>query len=696
MKKSILILLATSTLLVACKKDLVNKYEESQATVTVEKMSDIKVPAGFKWELASNIELTVSTSDDRFTGMYHKVLVYSADPNNGGVKMAEGSVKVGSPFVTILQTPTTIKEYYLVKIAPDDSKIMEKVTIANGKATTNITYSLKKNLGKAAGPDCTSGCGTVVNNPSGNLTYSSGVTCLTGNINISKITLNNGAVVRICGTGVVRDLKLNGTASSQLIFTSTAVINFTSSIPVDGNIINYGTLTSNSNANININSNGTFTNHGYVHTGKNFNPNGASIIVNNGTIEVDEKLLHSSGADFTNNCKLIVHNDFDNNGLFKNYGYIRCDEEVTIQGGTNNEFKQYNGAMISTNDIQVNGTITGFGTASLIKVSDKSKGNAQGLINGAQVYCDANGIEGPWNASISGGATQNCTLTIPLSACNPEGNNNAIQNDADGDGVADAQDCYPNDATKAFCNNVPTGTLAFEDQWPFTGDYDMNDVVVNYSYNVITDAANKVVRVEATYVLRATGGSFQNGFGVQFPVKYSNVSGVSGATLEENQSKATLIVFTNMHQHNSQWNTIPNGGTCAPTTFNVAFNITDGPSLAEFGLSAYNPFIWNGTAGFGRGYEIHLPGKLPTNLADNALFGTGRDGSDLNTGDTYVTKNTRFPWAINIPANFNYPIEKADINTAYTKFATWVSSGGTQFNNWYTNTSGYRNAANIY
>ncbi len=119
---------------------------------------------------------------------------------------------------------------------------------------------------------------------------------------------------------------------------------------------------------------------------------------------------------------MIIHNDFNNNGLFKNYGYVKCFEETTIQGGSNNEFKQYNGAMISTKDIQVNGTITGFGTSSLIKVSAQSKGNAQGLVNGAQSYCDANGIEGPWNATIGGGATQSCSLNIPVTACNPEGN----------------------------------------------------------------------------------------------------------------------------------------------------------------------------------------------------------------------------------------------------------------------------------
>ena len=88
--------------------------------------------------------------------------------------------------------------------------------------------------------------------------------------------------------------------------------------------------------------------------------------------------------------------------------------------------------------------------------------------------------------------------------------------------------------------------------------------------------------------------------------------------------------------------------------------------------------------------------ETPTDLANSSLFNTGRDGSNLGSGDTYVSNNGRYPWAINIPATFDYPVEKADVNSAYTKFATWVSTGGNSFSNWYSNIIGYRNSSNIY
>ncbi len=704
MKNSIIYLAIATLSLSACKKDLMNNYESTQNSNTTafvtkaDKMTDIKVPAGFKWEMSRNVNVKISSTDNRFAGTIHKVMIYSADPANGGIKLAEGPVSLTKSFEVKINTANTINSFYLVKVAPDQSKQIEKVNITNNNVNVIMTASAPAKMGKTgSGPDCSTGCTTTIYNASGNQSFTSGTRCFTGSsISIGKLTIDGTAIIRICGTGTIDDVEFKS-STSQLIITSSGNINFNQTVPIDeGSFVNYGTVTTTLGRNFNVNATATFENNGTCIFGKDFNPNGYSVITNNGSIEVAEKLINSANSTFTNNCKLIVHNDFQNNGTFYNYGYIKCDMETSILGGVNQVFKQYNGAMLHTQDIQVNGTITGMGTTSLIKVIDASKGNTSGVVNGAQSYCDLNGIEALFNASINGGATQSCSLYIPISACNPVGSGSAPITDTDGDGVTDANDCYPNDPLKAFCNPFGTSTVAFEDLWPSKGDYDLNDVVVSYNYNVITNASNNVVRVEATYVLHATGGSYNNGFAVQFPINRSNVSGVSGATLEAGQTKAVLVIFNDMRAEMNMWNTMPSQPMSPVVTYHVAFNVSGAPSLASFGLSGYNPFIWNGTSGFGRGYEIHLPGYLPTDLATTSIFGTLDDATNLGTGDTYVSKNGRYPWAISVPGTYNYPIEKADINTAYLKFATWVSSGGTQYNDWYTNGSGYRNAANIY
>lgn len=72
--------------------------------------------------------------------------------------------------------------------------------------------------------------------------------------------------------------------------------------------------------------------------------------------------------------------------------------------------------------------------------------------------------------------------------------------DVDGDGVSDADDDYPNDASLAYNNYYPDpvekATLAFEDLWPSYGDYDFNDVIIDFSVNTVTNANNDAVKLE--------------------------------------------------------------------------------------------------------------------------------------------------------------------------------------------------------
>lgn len=66
--------------------------------------------------------------------------------------------------------------------------------------------------------------------------------------------------------------------------------------------------------------------------------------------------------------------------------------------------------------------------------------------------------------------------------------------DTDGDGVADLNDKFATDPARAYISYYPAEqvyrTLAFEDNWPKLGDYDMNDMVIRYRYSMINNAQN--------------------------------------------------------------------------------------------------------------------------------------------------------------------------------------------------------------
>jgi len=256
------------------------------------------------------------------------------------------------------------------------------------------------------------------------------------------------------------------------------------------------------------------------------------------------------------------------------------------------------------------------------------------------------------------------------------------------------------------------GTLAFEDLWPAQGDYDFNDLVIDYQFEVISNLSNNIERVIGTFVLKATGASLHNGFGFQFPENIdANDLTVTGTRLTENyitlssngtengQSKPTIIVFDNSYTQLINpgvalgVNTVQSAPYVDPVTIVINIEFTPNAySFNELNISAFNPFLIVDQT---RGIEVHLPNYPPTDLVDPTRFGTLGDDSNPGTGRYYVTGNN-LPWAINIYESFDYAIEKTDILEAHLKFGEWATSGGTLYPDWYKDLPGYRNSSKIY
>ena len=274
--------------------------------------------------------------------------------------------------------------------------------------------------------------------------------------------------------------------------------------------------------------------------------------------------------------------------------------------------------------------------------------------------------------------------------------------DADGDGVSDTFDEYPTDPTRAFNNYYPSknsvGTVAYEDLWPNKGDYDFNDLVVDYNFNQVTNAANKVVEVEAALTLRANSATLKNAFSLQFNTTSSNVKSVTGQNLskgvfalnsngtELNQSKAVVPIFDDP----SKVLTVISSNIAAKT-LKVKIEFITPVSVSNLGTAPYNPFVVIGGV---RGKEIHLAGSAPTDLADKSKFGTLDDDSNLAIQKYYMS-DKNLPWAINIPLQFAYPLERQDITKAYLKFNQWAESKGSVYKDWYTNNNGYRDSSKL-
>ncbi len=285
--------------------------------------------------------------------------------------------------------------------------------------------------------------------------------------------------------------------------------------------------------------------------------------------------------------------------------------------------------------------------------------------------------------------------------------------DSDGDGVNDDMDDYPNDASRAFNvyypNQTDWGTVAFEDLWPGKGDYDFNDLVLDYHFKSVLNSSNKLVEFFTDYSVRAVGASLKNGFGFMLGGDPANVASVTGTHYTENyihtnangteqgQTKTVIILFDNAFRNignsgSAFINTKENVPYVEPDTSQLHVLYTNPVSVNTTGTAPYNPFlIVNGE----RGKEVHLAGQKPTDLVNNSYFGTYADATDPATGKYYQTKNN-LPWALDLPVSFAYPVEQVDILSAYNHFAQWAESGGTNYPDWYMDKSGYRVNSNIY
>jgi LruC domain-containing protein len=105
----------------------------------------------------------------------------------------------------------------------------------------------------------------------------------------------------------------------------------------------------------------------------------------------------------------------------------------------------------------------------------------------------------------------------------------------------------------------------------------------------------------------------------------------------------------------------------------------------------YDPFIFNTYSSnlygknIAKGAEIHLPGKTPTSRADISLFSIQADATSIS-GGVYVNsyKNANgLPWALDIPALWDYPWETENVILAYPNIQYWASSGGKTNADWF-------------
>ena len=267
-------------------------------------------------------------------------------------------------------------------------------------------------------------------------------------------------------------------------------------------------------------------------------------------------------------------------------------------------------------------------------------------------------------------------------------------------------------SVQSFPSTASFATLAFEDNWPELGDYDMNDVVIAMRTHVYRNAQQQVIRYDIEGKVLALGASYHNGFAVQLDgikrseidetraVLYVNGFDTLRNPVEQNNldSDAVIVFFDDLKEElidgSCQYYRTEIDCSNFEGTREVTFRATVTLAVPIDALIApteiLNPFVF-ATPGFyhgpsfatppGRALEIHLKNKPPSVRFNTDFFGLADDDSLAGSG-LFVSANA-IPWALQVPVLWAHPKERVDITRAYPNFVSFVKSEGAEAATWY-------------
>lgn len=249
------------------------------------------------------------------------------------------------------------------------------------------------------------------------------------------------------------------------------------------------------------------------------------------------------------------------------------------------------------------------------------------------------------------------------------------------------------------------GTLMFEDLWPAYGDYDFNDLVLNYKIQLYMNNKNMVDAMLIGIRVKAVGGS------IPYDI-YLRMTGVRGGQIDEVEpyfsqnapatadmvqlnpgnsvKEPAVFLFRDTKTRNNnpagavyvntEWGYEVPESQLAQVSYQVYFR--NSIKLEDVTFDTFDFFLGRADEAGGGLMEIHRGGFAPTEYG-RAAYERLREGNTNIDGADYYYSNDGLVWGINIPADVQHAYENVDFLKAYPGFARWARSGGATDTDWY-------------
>lgn len=244
-----------------------------------------------------------------------------------------------------------------------------------------------------------------------------------------------------------------------------------------------------------------------------------------------------------------------------------------------------------------------------------------------------------------------------------------------------------------------SGVYAFEDLWPDKGDYDMNDVVVNYTYAKTmqkyedeSDDYFKIMNESMTFKTFQNYATKNNGLAF----KLLNAKGFQSSAMEmklptEENFKTVQFITEVDGDGNTIYILTDNVKTNMGAEYRLSLTYgEDGKDVASTtsGQAQVQPFIYK-TEESGR-WEVHIPFEAPSSKVIKTYFHTGDDLSEPDKNIYYVRAGN-YPFAFylagatekDVEPLLNKDNESIAIDKLYPKFINWATSNGANDKDWY-------------
>lgn len=239
-------------------------------------------------------------------------------------------------------------------------------------------------------------------------------------------------------------------------------------------------------------------------------------------------------------------------------------------------------------------------------------------------------------------------------------------------------------------------TYCYEDIWPYVGDYDLNDVVIEHRSSVCFDRFNNVTQVIDSFTVcndrYSSGEGVSDAFAIRIPLdqRGSIINLPAGAVNETETS--SIIIFENAQDNIGELFVIAryfDQGSLSLKDLTRGLDLDPYiiPVMPDESITCYDSHR----------REVHFPKKEGTSKIESVYY--------INDTEAFfVARDNRHPFAISIPLRtaqtadeiaqakkdgsmFIVAPEMSEIDGQYAKsghsFAEWVESEGKTCTDWY-------------